>query len=66
MEIHSGKLFKNKTWRYLYPTLKYYGPDLDNYITSFIKLSIGIGDTKLLKKITYLSFLMLNLKITCK
>lgn len=44
MEIHSGKLFKNKTWRYLYPTLKYYGPDLDNYITSFIKLSIGIGD----------------------
>ena len=45
MEIHSGKLFKNKTWRYLYPTLKYYGPDLDNYITSFIKLSIGIGDT---------------------
>lgn len=45
MEIHSGKLFKNKTWRYLYPTLKCYGPDLDNYITSFIKLSIGIGDT---------------------
>ena len=45
MEIHSGKLFKNKTWRYIYPTLKYYGPDLDNYITSFIKLNIGIGDT---------------------
>lgn len=45
MEIHSGKLFKNKAWRYLYPTLKYYGPDLDNYITSFIKLGVGIGDT---------------------
>lgn len=44
MELYSGKLFKNKTWKYLYPVLKFYGKDLDDYLTSFIKIAIGIGD----------------------
>ena len=44
MQIQSGKLYENRTWKYLFPCLKYYGNDLINYLTSFIKLGVGIGD----------------------
>ena len=44
MQIQSGKLYENRTWRYLYPCLKNYGMHLINYLSSFIKLGIGIGD----------------------
>lgn len=47
MQIQSGKLFKNKTWAYIYPLLRLYGNDLIKYLNQFIKLGIGLGDTNL-------------------
>lgn len=45
MQIQSGKLYENRTWKYLYPCLKHYGPELMNYLTSFFKLGVGIADS---------------------
>jgi len=47
MQIQSGKLYENRTWIYLYPSLKYYGDNLMNHLSSFIKLAVGIGDSNL-------------------
>lgn len=44
MYIQNGKLYENRTWRYLYPSLKVYGATLMNHLASFIKLAVGIGD----------------------
>lgn len=48
MKITSGKLYRNKTWLYLFPCLKYYGDRLNYYLKSFYKVGIGIGDTNYL------------------
>ena len=45
MQIQSGKLYENRTWKYLYPCLKHYGLELMNYLTSFFKLAIGVADS---------------------
>lgn len=45
MQIQSGKLYENRTWKYLYPCLKHYGPELMNYLTSFFKLGVGVADS---------------------
>lgn len=45
MQIQSGKLYKNRTWRYLYPSLKIYGKELMTYLSQFLKLGVGIGDS---------------------
>lgn len=45
MQIQSGKLYKNRTWRYLYPSLKIYGKELMTYLSQFLKISVGIGDS---------------------
>ena len=45
MEIKSEKLYENRTWKYLYPCLKYYGSELSGYLTSFFKLGVGISDS---------------------
>lgn len=47
MQIQSGKLYENKTWRYLYPTLKLYGKTLGRHLNSLLKLGIGLGDGNL-------------------
>jgi hypothetical protein len=44
MQIQSGKLYENRTWKYLYPCLKAYGPELNSYLASFFKVGVGIGD----------------------
>ena len=44
MQIQSGKLYENRTWKYLYPCLKCYGPELMDFLSSFFKLGVGIGD----------------------
>ena len=44
MQIQSGKLYENKTWKYLYPSLKMYGDTLKKHLNSFFKLAIGVGD----------------------
>jgi len=45
MQIQNGKLYKNRTWRYLYPSLKIYGKELMAYLSQFLKLGVGIGDS---------------------
>lgn len=45
MQIHTGKLYKNKTLKYLYPSLKFYGEDLTDNLRNLVKLAVGIGDT---------------------
>lgn len=44
MKLQSGKLYENRTWRYIYPCLRYYGPMLKGYLNTFYKLGTGIGD----------------------
>ena len=44
MQIQSGKLYENKTWEYLYPTLKYYGEELSSKLAMFFKLAVGVRD----------------------
>lgn len=44
MQIQSGKLYENRTWKYLYPCLKSYGGTLKTYLNSFFKLAVGLGD----------------------
>ena len=44
MQIQSGKLYENKTWKYLYPCLKCYGSTLMGYLHSFYKLGVGVKD----------------------
>lgn len=44
MHIQNGKLYENKTWRYLYPCLKFYSTELINYLSTFFKLGVGISD----------------------
>lgn len=44
MQIQSGKLYENRTWKYLYPSLKYYGDELMNNLAVFFKLAIGVRD----------------------
>jgi hypothetical protein len=45
MEICNGKLYKNRTYTYLYPILKYYGDNFKSRINKIIKLGVGIKDT---------------------
>lgn len=45
MQIQSGELYKNRTWRYLYPSLKIYGKELMTYLSQFLKIGVGIGDS---------------------
>lgn len=44
MKVESGKLFLNRTWKYIYPALRVYGQDTINYLNSLIKLGVGIQD----------------------
>lgn len=45
MQIQSGKLYENRTWKYLYPCLKYYGKELMDNLAGFFKLAVGVGDS---------------------
>ena len=44
MQIQSGKLYENKTWKYLCPCLKIYGNQLKIHLNSFYKLGVGLKD----------------------
>lgn len=44
MQIQSGKLYENKSWKYLLPSLKYYGPELHAYLSTFFKVAVGVKD----------------------
>lgn len=50
MQIQKGKLYENRTWKYLYPCLKMYGKELNAYLSQFIKFAVGIGDHNLENK----------------
>lgn len=45
IQIQNGKLYKNRTLKYLYPCLKAYHTELITKLNSLIKLGIGIGDS---------------------
>lgn len=44
MEIKYGKLYLNRTWKYLYPALRVYEPTLIAYLNSLVKVAVGIYD----------------------
>lgn len=50
MQIQNGKLYENKTWLYLYPSLRFYGDDLMDWLGQFFKLGTGVGDVNVKKK----------------
>jgi len=43
MEVQKGKLFKNRTWRYLYPSLKLH-PKLMDRLNLLFKINVGLQD----------------------
>ena len=45
MNIIIGKPYKNKTWRYLLPCLKYHGTEFTKFFDTTFKLAVGIHDT---------------------
>jgi hypothetical protein len=47
MEIEIGKLYVNKTLRYLVPALNYYGPTLKTKLNLVFKLAFGVHDSLL-------------------
>lgn len=47
MEIEIGKLYANKTMKYLVPGLNYYGPTLKTKLNLVFKLAFGIHDSLL-------------------
>jgi hypothetical protein len=42
MQIQNGKLYVNRTWKYLFPCLKSYDKELRSYLSNFLKLKVGI------------------------
>jgi hypothetical protein len=44
MEIEAGKIFVNKTWKYLLPVTRHYGPTFRAKFGNVWKLVVGIGD----------------------
>lgn len=44
MQIEIGKKYVNKTWKYLLPCLKQYGPVFSTKVSSLYKLAAGIND----------------------
>jgi len=44
MKINNGKLYINRTYKYLFPTLNFYGKEFKIKLNSLIKLAIGISD----------------------
>lgn len=44
MQINDGKLYINRTWKYLYPALRVYGFQPISYLNELIKLGVGIYD----------------------
>lgn len=50
MQIQNGKLYENRTWLYLYPSLRFYGDELMVKLGSFFKLAVGVGDVNYQKK----------------
>lgn len=45
MQIQSGKLYENRTWKYVYPCLKSYGGVLKGYLNSLYKMAVTLGDS---------------------
>ena len=44
MQISDGKLYLNRTWKYLYPALRVYGFQPISYLNDLIKLGVGVHD----------------------
>tara|TARA_R110000796_G_scaffold231853_8_gene349949 strand:+ start:3962 stop:4549 length:588 start_codon:yes stop_codon:yes gene_type:complete len=44
IKIEIGKMFQNKSWRFLGPTLTHYGQDFIDKLNTVFKLAAGIGD----------------------
>tara|TARA_R110000851_G_scaffold247492_1_gene400002 strand:- start:49 stop:678 length:630 start_codon:yes stop_codon:yes gene_type:complete len=47
MKVELGKIYVNKTWKYLIPTLQGYGDDLVTKLNLVFKLAVGIHDSYL-------------------
>lgn len=63
MEIQNGKLYKNRTWKYLYPSLKEYDVELMNYLASFFKLGVGIDDLNFKSSEAHCLFILIDTKV---
>lgn len=44
MQITDGKLYLNRTWKYIYPALRVYGAQPIGYLNELIKQGVGISD----------------------
>ena len=64
MQIQSGKLYKNKAWKYLYPCLKDYGIILKNHLNTFYKLGVGVDDDNHVPKEENSLYILLDTKIS--
>jgi hypothetical protein len=64
MEIHEGKFYINKTSKFLYPILRYYGNSFVSELNKIVKYAIGIHDSNLKDTIgSYNILILINTKI---
>lgn len=60
MQIQIGKIYVNKTLKYLFPTLRAYGPGLRNKISELHKVAVGVHDDFYKAQITPSIFILID------
>lgn len=66
MQIQSGKLYENKTWKYLFPCLKYYGTELTVQLNSFLKIAVGVADINMPEIPAFCLFILIDTSVSHK
>ena len=60
MEIKIGKIYINKTWRFLTPCLNIYGENFIQKFNSIFKLAVGVQDEYDKNKIEHCLYVLIN------
>lgn len=60
MEIKKNSIYENRTYKYLYLSLRKYGKELTEQLKQYFKLAVGIGDNNLVEDIPGHIFILLD------
>lgn len=63
MQIQCGKLYENRTWKYLFPSLKSHGDFLLKNLSKLFKLGVGIGDSNIKIEEGNCIYILIDVKI---
>lgn len=60
MKIKKNSIYENRTYKYLYLSLREYGKELTEQLKQYFKLAVGIGDNNLTEDIPGHIFILLD------